>query len=206
MRFWSRRKPADAVAPPTEQGLGKGRPTPTRKEAEAARKRSLKVPSDPKAARRAARARAAEERQVTRQALVSGDERALPARDAGPVRRYVRDFVDRRFAAAEVFLPFALVVLLIGFIRVPGVQSTASLVWMMFTVVIVFDTALMLTRLSRELKQKWPDPADRKGTTLYALMRVLQLRKLRLPPPKVRIGGRPVVPKPPKGTSTDRAA
>ncbi len=199
MRFWSRGKPEEVTTPPVDPTSGKGRPTPTRKEAEAARKQSLKVPSDAKEARRAARTRAARERQVTREALMSGDERALPARDAGPVRRHVRDFVDRRFAAAEIFLPFAVVVLLVGFIRVPEVQGIVSLLWLVVTIFIVFDTTLLLTRLDRSLKAQWPDKADRKGALFYGLMRVLQLRKLRLPPPKVRIGGRPVVPKKPKG-------
>ena len=32
-----------------------------------------------------------------REALANGDERYLPARDKGPVRRFVRDYVDSRF-------------------------------------------------------------------------------------------------------------
>ncbi|MCX6433765.1 MAG: DUF3043 domain-containing protein, partial [Actinobacteria bacterium] len=44
-------------------------------------------------------------------------------------------------------------------------------------------------------KAVFPDAADRKGITLYAVLRTLQLRRLRLPPPRVRRGGAPVTPK-----------
>ena len=45
------------------------------------------------------------------QALREGDERHLPPRDRGPVRKYVRDIVDSRRSVAEYFLPLALVIL-----------------------------------------------------------------------------------------------
>ena len=44
-------------------------------------------------------------------------------------------------------------------------------------------------------KKVFPTKSDRKGITLYAALRTLQLRRLRLPPPKVRRGGAPVPPK-----------
>lgn len=184
--------PDPAPVEPPAPGAGKGRPTPTRKEAEAARKNTLKVPSDPKEARKAAKARAAAERAVSREALVSGDEKHLPARDAGPVKAYVRDFVDSRWCAAELFLPTAVVVLVIGFIRQPQLQMWISYAWMVVTMFILVDTALLVSRLRGQLKERWPNEADRKGATLYALMRVLQIRRLRLPPPRVRAGGKPV--------------
>ena len=54
---------------------------------------------------------------------------------------------------------------------------------------------ILLIRLSSLLKKQFPDPADRKGAMFYGGMRALQIRRLRLPPPKVRPGGRPVEPK-----------
>ncbi|MGB7981376.1 MAG: DUF3043 domain-containing protein [Candidatus Nanopelagicales bacterium] len=205
MKFLSRSTPdpstTEATTPAAEAvATGKGRPTPSRKEAEAQRKHTLRVPNDPKAAKKAARARAAEERQANRAALLAGDERALPERDAGPVKAFVRDFVDSRWAAAEMFLPLALIVLVIGFLPMarwgmPNAQGFVSMIWMLLTLIIIVDTSLLLGRLRRELKTRWPEEAARKGATFYALMRVLQLRKLRLPPPRLRRGGRPVVPK-----------
>lgn len=174
--------PADPRAP-------KGRPTPSRKEAEAARKQALKgVPSDPKEARRQAREQDRADRAAARAALMSGDGKNLPARDAGPVRQYVRDFVDSRWTTAEYFIFIALGVLILGFVRNATLQFWVSMLWFAFTAVIILDTAYLLWRLSSELKQRWPDRADRKGTTFYALLRCLQLRKLRLPPPRIKRG------------------
>lgn len=197
MRFLSRSRPEDPVAaqPEPAAGSGKGRPTPTRKEAEARRKQTLRVPSDPKAARKAARARAAEERQASREALMSGDEKHLPRRDAGPVKAFIRDYVDSRWAAAELFLPIAVAVLVLGFLPVPVLQQYVSAGWMFLVLFIGVDTTVLMIRLRRELRSRWPEDGALKGTTFYAIMRVLQLRMLRLPPPRVRIGGRPAKPR-----------
>lgn len=181
--------------PDAAHGPGKGRPTPTRKEAEAARRTALKVPTDPKEAKKAAKARAAAERNASRAALIAGDEKGLPARDAGPVKAFVRDFVDSRFCAAEMFLPSAVVVLVLGFIRNPVVQSWATMGWLVFMLFMIMDTTILMNRLSRQLKKGWPSQAERKGAMWYASLRVIQIRRLRLPPPRFRAGGRPVTPK-----------
>ena len=52
-----------------------------------------------------------------REAMASGDERYLPARDKGPVRRFARDYVDSRFRVAEFFLPLAVVILVLSMVR-----------------------------------------------------------------------------------------
>ncbi len=202
MKFLSRNAPAEptAVEPEGTATVGKGRPTPSRKEAEAQRKHTLKVSSDPKAAKKEAKARAAQERQASRAALLAGDESALPARDAGPVKRFVRDFIDSRWAAAELFMPLALLVLVVGLLPwrswgLVNAQGYVSMLWLVLTLFIIVDTTVLMARLSRELKKQWPSDAERKGATFYGLMRVLQIRRLRLPPPRLRRGGRPVQPK-----------
>ena len=77
--FGRKQAPVEASPPTAETteatGSGKGRPTPSRKEAEAARKQSLRVPKDPKAAKKAARERDREARSQQRAALMAGDER-----------------------------------------------------------------------------------------------------------------------------------
>ena len=40
----------------------------------------------------------------------TGDERYLPARDKGPVRRFIRDYVDSRFSFIELMIPLLMVV------------------------------------------------------------------------------------------------
>ncbi|MFZ4511290.1 MAG: DUF3043 domain-containing protein [Candidatus Nanopelagicales bacterium] len=174
---------------------GKGRPTPSRKEAEAARKQSLKLPKDPKAARKAARDRDRDARAQQRAALMAGDERALPARDQGAVKRYVRDFVDSRFTIAEYFIFVALGVLVLGFVPNPVVQLAVSISWMALIALVAFDEIFLLVRLTMALRKRFPDKAERKGALWYAGLRTLQLRRFRLPPPRVRRGDTPEEPR-----------
>lgn len=178
-----------------DPSTGKGRPTPSRKDAEAARKQSLRLPKDPKAAKKAARERDREARAQQRAALMAGDERALPARDQGPVKRYVRDFVDSRFTIAEYFIFVALVVLVAGFIPNPVVQLGVSITWMALIALVAFDEIFLLVRLNSALRKRFPDKAERKGALWYAALRTLQLRRFRLPPPRVRRGETPEEPR-----------
>lgn len=183
-------EPASAPSP-----QGKGAPTPTRKEAEAARKARLSGSTgDPKADRKAARERERQARYEARLALQSGDERRLPARDAGPVRSYVRDFVDGRISAGELFIPVALVVLVAGFIRIPWVQVVLLYAWLAMLIGVVLDSVFLWYRLRKNLPERFPDQST-KGALSYGILRSLQIRKLRLPPPKVRYNGEPVKPK-----------
>ena len=57
------------------------------------------------------------------QALRAGDERHLPARDRGPVKKYARDLVDARRSVAEFFLPLALLIFVLTI--VPGGRAPA---------------------------------------------------------------------------------
>ena len=185
-------EPAAHVGEEQDPRSPKGRPTPSRKEAEAARKQQLKIPKDPKAAKKAARERDREARAAARAGMMAGDERYLPARDRGPARAFTRDFVDSRFTVAEFFIFVAIAVLVLGFVRNQAVQSFVSLAFFAFTAVIVIDTLILLWTLNKRAKEQFPDKADRKGITLYAMLRTLQLRRLRLPPPRVRRGGAPI--------------
>ena len=194
--FGRKQAPAEQPAEESEPTTGKGRPTPSRKEAETARKQSLKLPKDPKAARRAARERDRDARAQQRAALMAGDERALPARDQGPVKRYVRDFVDSRFTIAEYFIFVALAVLVLGFIPNPVVQFAVSISWMALIAIVAFDEIFLLVRLNSALRKRFPDKAERKGALWYAGLRTLQLRRFRLPPPRVRRGATIEEPRP----------
>lgn len=187
-------EPVTAAEPPAAS-VGKGRPTPTRKEAEQARREALKGPADPKARRKLERERVRQQRVAQREALMAGDERALPARDAGPAKSFVRDYIDGRRTLAEYFIIIAVVVLIVGLFRIPQVQVAVSIIWFAMLVLLIVDMTILLLRLRKQLAAKFPDPADRKGTLFYGAMRSLQIRRLRLPPPKVKPGGRPVTPK-----------
>ncbi len=195
--FGRKQAPVEATPDNVEStAAGKGRPTPSRKDAEAARKQSLKLPKDPKAARKAARDRDRDARAQQRAALMAGDERALPARDQGAVKRYVRDFVDSRFTIAEYFIFVALGVLVLGFVPNPVVQLAVSISWMALIALVAFDEIFLLVRLNSALRKRFPDKAERKGALWYAGLRTLQLRRFRLPPPRVRRGDTPEEPRP----------
>jgi hypothetical protein len=191
----SEAEPPAPVVDDQDPRSAKGRPTPSRKEAEAARKQQLRIPKDPKAAKKAARERDRDERARARAGMMAGDERYLPARDRGPARAFTRDFVDSRFTVAEFFIFVAVAVLVLGFVRNAAIQSFVSIAFFAFTAVIVIDTAILVFMLNRKAKERFPDKKDRKGLTMYALLRTLQLRRLRLPPPRVRRGGAPLTPK-----------
>ena len=165
---------------------GKGRPTPTRKEAEAARKARLK--GTPPRSKAAARAQRAESSAKMREAMRTGDERYLPARDRGPVKRFVRDWIDSKFTVAEIVLPVLIVAMVMGYVGNARLAVIGEGVVLLMIVVVIINLILLRIALRRELKRRFPDQAPWKGTTYYAIMRAMQLRFLRLPKPQVKIG------------------
>ena len=47
--------------------------------------------------------------------MVTGEEKYLPSREKGPIKRYIRDYVDARFNLGEYFMPLIFVLLIISF-------------------------------------------------------------------------------------------
>lgn len=198
--MFGRKKPAAAPAPVVLDRPGaKNRPTPKRRQAESANRKPL-VPTDRKAAAQAERARLREERQKARTALMTGDERHLSARDAGPVRRFVRDVVDGRWNVGEYYLVLAL--LSVGLTLLPSLlgrsleesarlQLIATLV-LWGTVLVCATDAFVLSRiLRRRLVERFGEDVVLKGNVSYGLLRAFQLRRLRLPKPQVQRGQPP---------------
>ncbi|MFI1468779.1 DUF3043 domain-containing protein [Streptomyces wuyuanensis] len=181
---------ADLSKQPRDPEAPKGRPTPKRSEAQTQRRRAQSAPLDRKAAMRRQREARRADLARQREALAGGDERYLPPRDKGPVRRFVRDFVDSRFCIAEFFLPLAVVILVLSMIRVPQLQNIAMLLWLGVIVMIVIDSIGIWIRLKKQLNERFPDEPKR-GAVAYGLMRTLQIRRLRLPKPQVKRGERP---------------
>jgi Protein of unknown function (DUF3043) len=186
-----RRSSTDVAATTAEQdalaAAGKGRPTPSRKEAEAARRDRAKPQLDRRAAGRASREAARTNRAKARAHLASGDERYLPARDAGPVRRYARDYVDSRRTLGEIMLPLVIGFLFVSFVQNNVVRGYAVVAFYLFMIGLFISTGLMAFRLRRTAEAKFPDEVTR-GVGLYGAMRSMQLRRMRLPKPKVKPG------------------
>ena len=168
----------------------KGRPTPSRKEAEAAARERAKAPTDKKAAQKLLRERRAESNAKMREGMRTGDERYLPARDQGPVKRAVRDFIDARLSIAEFLLPLLIVIMALQYLGNARMVAFGSNLMLVTVLVVGVDTAWLIFRLKRSLRAKFPDESL-KGITFYAVMRVLQLRWLRMPKPRVKVGGAP---------------
>jgi hypothetical protein len=167
-----------------ENPASKGHATPSRKEAEAARKKALKPPVSRK--EQLQRDREARKRIRTRQqdALRSGDERFLPLRDRGPVKRFARDFVDRRRLVAEFLLPILLLTFVLTMIQSPLVQTIGTYGWLGATLVTAIEEVLVIRSLKKELARRFPDESTR-GVTLYTVLRTTQMRRFRLPAPQI---------------------
>ncbi|OEV01703.1 hypothetical protein AN216_16870 [Streptomyces oceani] len=165
----------------------KGRPTPKRSESESQRREIARMPANRREA--AKRDREAKRRAMNRQreALASGDERYLPARDKGRVRRFVRDFVDSRWSVAEFFLPIAICILAMSLVPSMQVRNISLLLWLFVIVMIMLDSISTSVRLRKALRARFEDEPT-KGATRYALMRTLQMRRMRLPKPQVDRG------------------
>ena len=167
--------------------VGKGRATPTRAEREAARHRPL-VP-DTKEAKARARAELAAKRQKAQAGYAAGEERYLPARDQGPQRRYVRDFVDAGWHLGEVVMPALIVVVLLGLMPLPAVQYGSFAALWFFILLVIIDMVITSFRVKRAIRAKFGNAE--KGLGWYAAMRSMQMRFLRMPKPQVKRGQRP---------------
>jgi len=167
---------------------GKGRATPSRAEQEAARKRPL-VP-DTKEAKARARAELSQQRDKARAGMAAGDERYLTARDKGPQRRWVRDWVDSGWHLGEAVMPAMVLVIVMTFIPITALQYYSFLGLWVFIFLVIGDMVLTSIRIKRLAKAKWGDKVE-KGLGWYGAMRSIQMRFLRLPKPQVKRGQRP---------------
>ena len=173
----------------------KGHATPTRREAEQQRKAQLKPARGSKAAKQLDRNKVAAERTATRLAMYTNDDRHLPPRDRGPMRRFVRDFVDARLTLGELFIPIAFVYMIL--VLNPAMVQYALVVWYLMILGIVLDCALLVRRVRKALAKQFPDQSTR-GIVSYTILRSLTLRLTRLPKPTVKVGGAPAAVKIPK--------
>lgn len=167
-----------------EAVVGKGRPTPSRKEAQALKAQPL-VGSRDKAVRKAQRAKMTEARERARIGMMQGEERYLTARDKGPQRRYVRDYVDARLSVGEFLIPLMILLLVTMFLPVQSQFFGIAIVWG-FLIFAVIDAIFLGMRLKRKLAAKFGADNVQKGFRWYAAMRAFQFRMLRVPKPQVK--------------------
>ncbi|AUS77936.1 DUF3043 domain-containing protein [Actinoalloteichus sp. AHMU CJ021] len=183
---------AEEAAETTPAGYtpGKGRPTPKRREAEARRRGPVAPP--PKTQREAIRrmrGNKEERRRATaerRERMMSGDDRYLLPRDRGPVRAYVRDLVDSRRNLMGLFMPLALLVF-VSLVAMPmEVQQYSGLVTSAMLIVMIVEGVSLGRMIVKRVRLKFPDSTARGfGLGWYAFTRATQIRKLRVPRPRV---------------------
>lgn len=192
-----RDKPADEVeavaAESAPVNLGKGRPTPKRRDSQGRRgpvsaprtrkeayARQKQLTKEQKAARAAAKPRTVAEQ---RAALKRGDPSALPRRDQGKTRKLARDYVDsHRMLSNFLLLLFPLMI--IG-IALPMVQIVVLAAFFGFLV-----EWYLVGRRIRTLSMERYGEAQGGNMTIgfYAGSRAYLPRRWRLPAPQVERG------------------
>ena len=177
---------ADAAAARPGTTAGKGRPTPKRSESER-RRRPFTAPGDRKEANRQYRDRQRQERTRRQQGLQRGEQWALPPRDRGPVKELARDYVDSRRRLSEFYMYGLLILLALLFVRNALVQSIVPLV-VLIAVMIMLVEGIFIGRRVRTLAEERLPGESTRGVRLYAAMRALQIRRLRMPKPRIKPG------------------
>ena len=176
----------------------KGRPTPKRKAAEAARIRPL-VPKDRKEAKRAARAARNARFDAEQRAMITGEEKYLPARDKGRARRFVRDYVDARHSFSEWILAVMMVsIILIMALSMLGnkiplqyqaymLYGSSALMYGSF-IITAIEAFFVWRKIKRDFAKAHPREDIPSGTAYYTFSRMIMPRRWRSPRPQVDRG------------------
>ena len=165
----------------TQAASGRGRksgPTPTRREAELARRQRVNPMLSPKEAKRRQRQAQSQER-----------AKAMEAREKTPEKSLLRDWVDARRNIGEFLLPSLVVLLALQFLAsaVPDMVWISTIAMYVFIAIVVIDIAMMWRGYRRLLTRKHPN-ASPKGLLMYGAMRATQIRRFRTPAPQVDRG------------------
>jgi hypothetical protein len=180
----------DPQSSPADQAgttQGKGRPTPKRSEAERRRRHPYSAPADRKAASQQSRDRDRASRGRRTEAMKRGESWALPRKDQGPVRAMARDFVDSRRSISEYYMFGVLVLVVLLF--VPALRKSAVIDYAVLLMLVVIVTESVITggRVIKLAHERFPGESTQ-GVRMYVAIRGTQLRRLRMPAPRVKPG------------------
>jgi hypothetical protein len=165
----------------------KARPTPKRSEAQASRRTPYQAPADRKAAYRDSKDRNRGERARRSQAYQRGEQWALPPKDRGQVRALARDVVDARRGLSEYYLFAAIPVVALIFLPQSGLKLIADVLVLLILIVVVGEGYLVGRKVMRLAGERYPGESVR-GVRVYAAIRTTQMRKMRIPKPRVSRG------------------
>lgn len=164
----------------------KGRPTPKRSEAEK-RRRPYTAPADRKEANRQYRDRDKAARGRRMQAMQRGEQWAMPPRDRGPVKELARDYVDSKRRFSEFYMYGLLVLLAMLLVPVKALQGIVPPLVLAAVVIMAVEGFFVGRKVSALAAERFPGESTH-GVRLYAAMRTLQIRKLRVPKPRLKPG------------------
>jgi hypothetical protein len=183
--------PADSKPARSPAEAAKGRPTPKRSEAQAKRRQPItksRAPAAPRTPQDKAKAKAS--RATKYDAMKRGEAWALNPRDRGPTRALARDFVDSKRRISEYYMYVLVVLVAAVFLRNKTEETFISPLVLVLVVVILADAMLIRRSLTKLIAERLPGESAR-GLTLYAVMRALQIRRFRVPTPRVQPGQKP---------------
>lgn len=171
---------ASSEAEATRSGpVRKDAPTPTRKEAEQARRERLHPTLTPKQARA-----------MERQAKAEQRDSQLRVQEAQPGRVLMRDWVDSRRSITQFSMPVLMVMLLLSLLVTSlGTLATAIMSYATWLVMLLIVTDLFwMWRRYKQLHAERLPREPLKGLFSYGINRSINLRRLRLPKPRVKPG------------------
>jgi hypothetical protein len=124
-----------------------------------------------------------------RKRMMAGDDRVLPVRDRGPVKAFIRDVVDSRRHLMGLFMPLAVLIFITVVVPVAGLQNIGSLLCLCMLAAMVVEGTLLGRQINARVRTKFPnDEMKSFSVGWYAFTRATQIRKLRMPAPRVAIG------------------
>ena len=170
----------------------KGRATPKRSEAERGRRQGItgtpaRSGGSSRGGTKTSSADAQAERRARQEAIRRGEQWALPARDRGPVKALARDYIDSRRRLSEYYMYLMIVLVIVLFVKQSGVQLYAEPIALVLILLVVVDAAWLRFKLTKLVRERLPGESTR-GLTMYAVFRALQIRRFRVPPPRIRPG------------------
>ena len=121
------------------------------------------------------------------EAVRRGEEWALPPRDRGPVKALARDYVDSKRRVSEYYMYGLLVLLVLLFVPSLIVKTIVPLLVLSAVLVMAIEGFYIGRRVKAMAAERLPGESTR-GLALYSAMRALQIRKLRVPKPRVSPG------------------
>ena len=160
-------EPAAAPLTPSTHRKKEG-PTPSRKEAEAARKARV----NPTLSKKERRRRESEAERRDRMEVAG-------RRDSDPGRTLMRDVVDSKFRLGEIVMPF------LG--QNAALANGVMILFYLIVLAVFVDLIMMWRQFTKLLAERLPGQS-RSGLFFYGMNRTLQIRRWRIPAPRVKRG------------------